>query len=332
MSKIMINEKKISEIIRNERIEYYKKKIKLDTILNIDVSEIIINKIFEENYKDGFYKMSLKNYLKFTQLKLHNLEIDKIDDQSILFYNKTDFIGEEILNLQSILTNFLKNINYNYSIKIDICDYQNKIIEKEKNKIVKEQYKILSLEDDNYSLYIHKLNVYSFISKPLLYEKHISIIKKYLIDKNYDYKLLKKFFQVDNLSEISFRTIILLKYNLREKNFPKITKNSFRYLIMEMPNGQLILVYDFLKIINDKFNLVSTDNKKNSRKNFYSVKDNFITFYSQYPFTGLQKIYNDECDKYTSNELKQLLFQITSNKNFYNIRNSIMEYNKLLNY
>ena len=95
-----------------------------------DISELIVKKIFEENYKDGFYKMSLKNYLKFIQLKLPNLEIEKINNEIILFYNKTDFIGEEIKQLEIVLTRFLKCINYNYTLTNKIVtDLYNKINE-----------------------------------------------------------------------------------------------------------------------------------------------------------------------------------------------------------
>ena len=35
---------------------------------------------------------------------------------------------------------------------------------------------------------------------------------------------------------------------------------------MEMPNGQLILIDDFIRIIQNNFNLVSTDNKNIQEK------------------------------------------------------------------
>ena len=339
-----MNEEKISEIIRNGRIEYYKKRSKLHTVLNSDISELIIENCFEENYKDGFYKMSLKNYLKFTELKLPHLEIEKINNQNILFYNKTDFIGEEIKQLEIVLTHFLKCINQNYRFTdIIVADLFYKINEDTiLNKIIKDKkettiHDILSLDDDSYSLYIKEFNVYSFITKPILDKHKINYLKKYLIDKKYDLNLLKKFFQVDDLSNISFRVVFYVYYksiynreiNRYENKFVK--KNGlFQNFIMEMPNGQLILIDDFIRIIENNFNLVSTDNKKYSRKNFYSKKINYITHYSKYPFTGLEKIYNDECDK---NILQKNFDNIYSRLNIPEWRpiiNIITQYNRLL--
>lgn len=339
MSKIQMNEEKISKIIRNERIEYYKKKSKLHTLLNSDISQLIVKKIFEENYKDGFYKMSLNNYLKLIDLKLPNLEIN---NEIILFYNKTDFIGEEIKQLEIVLTRFLKCINYNYTLTNKIVtDLYNKINEEPVlNKIIKEKKKnilhdILSLDDDSYSLYIKEYNLYSFITKPILDKDKINYLKQYLIDEKYDLNLLKKFFQVDDLSNISFRIIFFVYYksiykqetNIYENKFVK-KYNRFQNFIMEMPNGQLILIDEFLNIIKNNFNLVSTDNKKNLRKNFYSAKINYIIHYSQYPFTGLEKIYNDECDKDT---LQKKIYTICSKFKNPEIRiNILTQYNKLL--
>ena len=339
MSKNQKNEEKISKIIRNERIEYYKKKSKLHTLLNSDISQLIVKKIFEENYKDGFYKMSLNNYLKLIDLKLPNLEIN---NEIILFYNKTDFIGEEIKQLEIVLTRFLKCINYNYRLTDKIVtDLYNKINEEPVlNKIIKEKKKnilhdILSLDDDSYSLYIKEYNLYSFITKPILDKDKINYLKQYLIDEKYDLNLLKKFFQVDDLSNISFRIIFFVYYksiykqetNIYENKFVK-KYNRFQNFIMEMPNGQLILIDEFLNIIKNNFNLVSTDNKKNLRKNFYSAKINYIIHYSQYPFTGLEKIYNDECDKDT---LQKKIYTICSKFKNPEIRiNILTQYNKLL--
>lgn len=337
-----MNEKKISEIIRNGRIEYYKKRSKLHTVLNSDISELIIENCFEENYKDGFYKMSLKNYLKFTELKLPHLEIEKINNQNILFYNKTDFIGEEIKQLEIVLTRFLKCINYNYTLTDKIVtDLYNKINEEPVlNKIIKDKkehiiHDILSLDEDSYSFYIKEYNLYSFITKPILDKDKINYLKQYLIDEKYDLNLLKKFFQVDDLSNISFRIIFYVYYkniykqetNIYENKFVK--KNGrFENFIMEMPNGQLILIDDFLNIIKNNFNLVSTDNKKNLRKNFYSAKINYIIHYSQYPFTGLDKIYNDECDKDT---LQKKIYSICSKIKIPESRiNILTQYNRLL--
>lgn len=342
MSKIQMNEEKISKIIRNGRIEYYKKRSKLHTVLNSDISELIIENCFEENYKDGFYKMSLKNYLKFTELKLPHLEIEKINNQNILFYNKTDFIGEEIKQLEIVLTRFLKCINYNYTLTDKIVtDLYNKINEEPVlNKIIKDKkehiiHDILSLDEDSYSFYIKEYNLYSFITKPILDKDKINYLKQYLIDEKYDLNLLKKFFQVDDLSNISFRIIFYVYYkniykqetNIYENKFVK--KNGrFENFIMEMPNGQLILIDDFLNIIKNNFNLVSTDNKKNLRKNFYSAKINYIIHYSQYPFTGLDKIYNDECDKDT---LQKKIYSICSKIKIPESRiNILTQYNRLL--
>jgi hypothetical protein len=344
MNKIQMNEKKISEIIRNGRIEYYKKRSKLHTVLNSDISELIIEKYFEENYKDGFYKMSLKNYLKFTELKLPHLEIEKINNQNILFYNKTDFIGEEIKQLEIVLTHFLKCINQNYRFTdIIVADLFYKINEDTiLNKIIKDKkentiHDILSLDDDSYSLYIKEFNVYSFITKPILDKDKINYLKKYLIDKKYDLNLLKKFFQVDDLSNISFRVVFYVYYksiynreiNRYENKFVK--KNGlFQNFIMEMPNGQLILIDDFIRIIENNFNLVSTDNKKNLRKNFYSKKINYITHYSQYPFTGLEKIYNDECDKNILQKKHNNIYSRLNIPEWRPIINIITQYNRLL--
>ena len=342
MSKIQMNEEKISKIIRNGRIEYYKKRSKLHTVFNSDISELIVKKIFEENYKDGFYKMSLKNYLKFIELKLPNLEIDKINNEIILFYNKTDFIGEEIKQLEIVLTRFLKCINYNYTLTNKIVtDLYNKINEEPVlNKIIKYKKKhfipdILSLDDDSYSFYIKEYNLYSFITKPILDKDKINYLKQYLIDEKYDLNLLKKFFQVDDLSNISFRIIFFVYYksiynrelNIYENKFVK-KNGKFQNFIMEMPNGQLILIDDFIDIIKNNFNLVSTDNKKNLRKNFYSAKKNYIIHYSQYPFTGLEKIYNDECDKDT---LQKKIYTICSKFKNPELRiNILTQYNRLL--
>ena len=339
-----MNEEKISEIIRNGRIEYYKKRSKLHTVLNSDISELIIKNCFEENYKDGFYKMSLKNYLKFTELKLPHLEIEKINNQNILFYNKTDFIGEEIKQLEIVLTHFLKCINYNYRFtdkivanlfdKINEDTVLNKILKDKKENTI---HDILSLDDDSYSLYIKEFNVYSFITKPILDKHKIKYLKKYVIDPKYDLNLLKKFFQVDDLSNISFRVIFYVYYNCiynqemncYEKKFVK-KRGLFQNFIMEMPNGQLILIDDFIRIIEKNFNLVSTDNKKYSRKNFYSKKINHITHYSQYPFTGLQKIYNDECDKNILQKKNDNIYYRLNIPECRPIINIITQYNRLL--
>jgi len=344
MSKIQMNEEKISEIIRNGRIEYYKKRSNLLTVLNNDISELILKNCFEENYKDGFYKMSLKNYLKFTQLKLPNLEIQKINNQNILFYNKTDFIGEEIKQLEIVLTHFLKCINQNYRFtdrivadlfdKINEDTVLNKILKDKKENTI---HDILSLDDDSYSLYIKEFNVYSFITKPILNKHKIKYLKKYIIDPKYDLNLLKKFFQVDDLSNISFRVIFYVYYNCiynqemncYEKKFVK-KRGLFQNFIMEMPNGQLILIDDFIRIIEKNFNLVSTDNKKYSRKNFYSKKINHITHYSKYPFTGLQKIYNDECDKNILQKKYDTIYYRLNVPEWKPIIHIITEYNRLL--
>ena len=323
-----------SEKLREQIIEIFAKKSGLSSALNKDISRIII----EQSHKSGFYKMPVNDYLKWLNIESFDLNTNDI---WILFYNNISFIGEEIKNLENVLLHFLKCIDNNdriiYGLVPNILDKINH------DTVFKkiEGSKTNRIDDNTLSLYLRDYDAYSIITNPILDEPTIKYLKKYYIDKKYDLNPLKKFFQVNDLSKISIRVIFHvdcnLIYNPETNNYEKkfVKKNNLQYFVIEMPNKKLILLSDFIKLIENNFDLVSTDNQNYLRTNFYFTEINDITYSSEYPFTGLKKIYNDQWDKDTLERKINKISYYLKNPNWsYNwslIINTIIEYNKLLN-